>query len=346
MEQLIAVRTPGEQEQWNREAGLPPFDSGDLVRHAPDAHWNMVSSDGETVGRCSLWWRHAPSLPGHRLGIIGHYAVRDAAAARGLLQHACEQLAARGCTMAVGPMDGNTWRRYRLITDHGTEPVFFLEPDNPDDWPAHFTDSGFTALAHYTSAIDTCLGDPYPGADKVGARAAARGIRIRSIRLDRFEDELRHLYAVASVSFRDNFLYSPLGEAEFIAQYRRLQPYILPELVFIAEQGSRPIGFNFAIPDLLQATPSPDPDRRDGQAIGAIIFKTIAVHPAHRAAGLGSLLVARFREAARNLGYRRVIHALMHETNDSRKISERCEGRTIRRYVLFGRRLSSSLEAP
>ena len=309
------------------------------MRDAPDAHWNMVSSDGETVGRCSLWWRHAPSLPGHRLGTIGHYAVRDAAAARGLLGHACEQLAARGCTMAVGPMDGNTWRRYRLITDRGTEPVFFLEPDNPDDWPAHFTANGFTVLAHYISAIDSNLDQPDRSMANVAARAAARGIQIRSLDPGRFEEELHRIYAIALASFRHSFLYSPISEADFIAQYRRLQPYILPELVFIAEQESRPIGFNFAIPDLLQARPLAGPHRGGGQAIDAIIFKTIAVHPACRAAGLGSLLVARFREAARNLGYRRVIHALMDVTNNSRKISERYAGRTIRRYALFGRRL-------
>jgi len=339
MEQLIAVRTPEEQEQWSREAALSPFDPGDLIRHAPDAHWNMVSSDGETVGRCSLWWRHAPSLPGHRLGIIGHYAVRDAAAARGLLGNACEQLAARGCTMAVGPMDGNTWRRYRLITDRGTEPVFFLEPDNPDDWPAHFTESGFTTLAHYTSAIDTCLDDPFSSADKVGARAAARGIRIRSIRFDRFEDELRHLYAVASVSFRHNFLYSPVGEADFIAQYRPLQSYIRPELVLLAEQESQPIGFLFALPALLQSQESSTRRRSSEQALDTFIFKTIAVHPNYRTAGLGSLLVAHCQEAARGLGYKRAIHALMHETNDSRKISGRYGGQTMRRYALFGKAL-------
>jgi len=29
-------------------------------------------------------------------------------------------------------MDGSTWHRYRLPTERGAEPTFFLEPDNPE----------------------------------------------------------------------------------------------------------------------------------------------------------------------------------------------------------------------
>ena len=57
------------------------------------------------------------------------------------------RLAAERCTIAIGPVDGNTWQRYRLITEPGTEPPFFLEPDNPDAWPGQFTAAGFTPLA-------------------------------------------------------------------------------------------------------------------------------------------------------------------------------------------------------
>ena len=42
---------------------------------------------------------------------------------------------------AVGPLDGSTWRRYRLVTERGVEPPFFMEPDNPDDWPGKRPDA-------------------------------------------------------------------------------------------------------------------------------------------------------------------------------------------------------------
>ena len=88
-----------------------------VVRDSPDSHWALIDDDGKIKGRCSLWWHNTPSYYAHRIGVIGHYAVSDSWAAHRVLEHACEQLLARGCTMAVGPMDGNTWRQYRLVTD-------------------------------------------------------------------------------------------------------------------------------------------------------------------------------------------------------------------------------------
>jgi hypothetical protein len=46
------------------------------------------------------------------------------------------------------------------------------------------------------------------------------------------------------------------------------------------------------------------------------------------------------QRSARKLGFRRAIHALMHEENVSRTISGRY-GRTIRRYALYARPLGA-----
>src|SRR5574341_2191012 len=234
MNQLIAVRAPEEQEQWSRAGDLTPLDAADLVRPSCDEHWVLVSNDGETVGRCSLWWRRTPPLPGHQLGIIGHYAVRDAMSAHRLLKHACEQLATRACTLAIGPMDGNTWRRYRLVTERGSEPSFFLEPDNPDDWPDHFLGNGFTPLARYTSAINDDLGREDPSVEDVATRLVAQGLRIRPLNPQRLEEDLHGIYVISVVSFRHNFLYTPIDEAGFVSQYRQTLPVVRPELVLIA----------------------------------------------------------------------------------------------------------------
>src|SRR3990170_9113257 len=107
-----------------------------VQRHKADDHWMMVDRGGRVLARCSLWWSATPSFDGRRLGRIGHYAAAIPEAATQLLRLACARLAAQGCAMAVVPMDGNTWRRYRAVTERGTEPSFFLDPDNPDDWPA------------------------------------------------------------------------------------------------------------------------------------------------------------------------------------------------------------------
>ena len=62
-----------------------------------------------------------------------------------------ETLAAAGCTFAVGPMNRNTWGAYRLIVERGEEPLFFSEPDNPDDWPDHWLRADFETVGEYSS---------------------------------------------------------------------------------------------------------------------------------------------------------------------------------------------------
>ncbi len=333
MYQPVPVLRPEDQARFCALPGLSQLTPEILQRHRPDALWMLADAAGGVVGRCSLWWRHAPPLGDERLGLIGHYAVADADAAAQLLQLACADLVRHGCTRAVGPMDGNTWQRYRFLTERGPEPVFFLEPDNPDDWPGHFTAQGFTPLAEYYSALNTDLTHQDPRMPEIAGRLEGQGVTLRPLQFDRFEDELRRVYALSLLSFRQNFLYTPIGEDDFVAQYRGIRPYVRPELVLIAERMGEPIGYVFAIPDLLQA--------KRGQAIDTVIVKTLAVHPDHGGAGLGGLLVARCQEAAARLGYTRAIHALMHEANKSRRISSHT-ARVMRRYTLYSRPLGAA----
>jgi GNAT superfamily N-acetyltransferase len=333
MYHTVPVKRSDEQERFCALPGLSVLSPEVLDRQRPDASWMLVDQSDQIAARCSLWWRETPPMEGHRLGFIGHYAAHERGPAAQILRLACARLAEEGCSLAVAPIDGNTWQRYRLLTERGPEPLFFLEPDNPDDWPGQLTGNGFAPLAEYYSAVNTDLGQDHTGHDEIARQVAGRGITIRSVDLDRFADELRALYALSAVSFRDNFLYTPIGEDDFVAQYRGIRPYVKPELVLLAERSGELVGFLFNVPDMLQA--------QRGQPIDTVIFKTMAVDPAHRDLGLGRLLIARGHLAARELGFRRAVHALMYENNRSRRISGHT-ARVIRRYTLFARPLGAS----
>lgn len=302
------------------------------VSQKSDASWMATDESGQALARCSVWWTHTPHLEGHRVGLIGHYASTNRAASRLVLQQACEQLALHGCTIAVGPVDGSTWQRYRLVTERDNVPPFFLEPDNPDEWTSEFIDTGFFSLATYSSAINDDLNRRDSRAGQAQMRLKSAGVEIRALRDDDFAGELSRIYKVAEVSFRKNFLYSPLSEDAFSAQYALIRNFIRPELCLIAEFNSRPVGFIFALPDALQMA--------RGETVDTVIIKTVAVLPERAYAGLGALLVNQCQEIARNLGYKKAIHALMHDMNNSRNISGRY-ARVIRRYTLFARKLES-----
>jgi GNAT superfamily N-acetyltransferase len=306
-----------------------PLSAAAVALHAPDTHLVAVR-DGTAVARGSLWWSDVPAYPDGRLGYVGHYAAADASAGVALLDHAARRLGAHGCAIAVGPIDGSTWRSYRLVTEPGTRPPFFLEPQNPPDWPDHFRTAGFVELAHYTSALVETIVPESPKVASATARLEAAGYRIRPFAVADVDRELHGLFDVTLAAFVGNFLYSPIGEAEFRAQYAQILPKVDPRLVLLAERDGQIAGYVFALPDLLEVA-------RNGHA-DTLILKTLAVHPDHAGAGLGGVLTDRVQQAAKALGMTQVIHALMHESNVSQRISHRY-GQAFRRYALFSRRL-------
>lgn len=323
----LVLTGDAEREGFYTVEGPEPLDPAAVAEHGPDAQL-VVPTDGEAIAaRCSLWWRQVPAFAGHRVGFIGHYAAADTAAVTAMLRAACDELAVRGCSLAVGPVNGSIWRRYRAITWRGHLPTFFLEPDNPDSWPEHFAAAGFSPVATYHSAFDAQLRPSYPVTDPISAALAADGVTLRGIDLDDFDRELRAFYSIVEASFGDSPLYTPTTEAAFVAQYRSLLPFVEPELALLAIRDGRPVGFVFTLPDVAH-TEQPD----------TVIIKTMAVLPELRGRGLGVLLGGRCCEAAHRLGYRKAIHALMHDASTSRRISSTF-GEVMRRYAVFGRTL-------
>jgi GNAT superfamily N-acetyltransferase len=293
-----------------------------------DQRLHESGPDGEA--QVSLWWNHVPALPDERIGVIGGFNATSAIAAAKVLARAEQELRSHGCSLAVGPMDGNTWRHYRFVTDAGSEPPFFLEPANPPEWPAWWRIAGYAPLAEYHSTMVDDLAQRDTRLSGVAVRMAKAGVIIRALDKTRFEDELKRIYEVSAVSFRENYLYTPQTEEAFIAQYRPIQTRAIPELILLAEHEGKPVGYVFAIPDYAQA--------QRGEPATTVIVKTLAVLPGRSYAGLGALLLADVHEAARQLGFARAIHALMHETNRSRNLSAHYS-HTIRRYTLFAKRL-------
>ena len=299
-----------------------------LAGAAPDAHGIALNAQGGVAARCSLWWKEAPQLPGERVGAAGHFSCDSMAAGQFILHQAAAMLAAEGCTLAIGPMDGNTWRRYRLLTERGAEPPFLMEPEHPAEWPAYWQAAGFEPLAQYFSALGTDLAREDAQISRAGGRLRAAGVTVRALRAEDYENELRRIHEVSARAFTDNYLYTPLPEAEFVAQYASVRERVRPDLVLLAEMSGQPVGYVFTIPDWLR-----------GPSTDTIIVKTLAALPGRQTAGLGAWLLQEVQQRAHSLGFRRVIHALMHESNNSLNLSRRF-AEPFRRYTLYSRRLA------
>jgi GNAT superfamily N-acetyltransferase len=309
-------------------AGAEQMMPAEARRQRPDL--SLVAVDGSADRACaSVWWRDVPALPEHRVGVAGHFAAADAKAGAQVLTAACDVLRSHGATLAVGPMDANTWHHYRLVTWRSEDPPFLLEPDNPDSWPGYFELAGFAALAGYHSAACDDIGElPIDAATAV--RLAGEGFLMRTLDASRIDAELHALWVAACDAFAGNFLYAPIAEEEFRHIYAKPIASAPPEMVTIVEHGGRIAGFLFAYPDGLQAA--------RGERIDTAVLKTLGVVSGMKRRGLGRWLFNSAIAAARAAGFRRAIFALIHDDNPSARFGRESR-RLIRRYTLYGRLL-------
>lgn len=295
----------------------------------PDAHLVLIQNR-QLVARVSLWWTatHGPGV-----GYLGHVSWTDAASGRELVTGALDRLRAEGCSQALGPIDGSTWRSYRVVVDAApngeAEPRFATEPFPLPQVGAAFERAGFAPVAHYVSARVDALPDRAEQWEATRRQLRETGITIRPFDRDRAQDELASLYPLILEAFADNLFYTPLSEADFMAMYGSATSNE-HSLLLIAERAREPIGFHYGFRDLAQAFRK--------EPVDTVICKTLAVSPSVRGRGLGAALTLGLEEAGRQLGYTRAIHALMHEANDSLKIS-RHGAHIMRRYALLGRDL-------
>jgi hypothetical protein len=195
---------------------------------SPKELW-LATSGGVTVGRivaaCS------PTRPG--TGYVGLFAERAppalfASVAARLLETASTWLARRGIRTIFGPVDVNTWFRYRLAADRSapTNPSFGWEPQTPEAHTAAFAASGFApAMRFHSEGFETptfapalrLLGPCHQAALRRGFTFRPFGARGPGI-----ERDLGILHALSMEGFKDSYLFEPIAEPLFRRLYAGL----------------------------------------------------------------------------------------------------------------------------
>jgi hypothetical protein len=260
-------------------------------------------------------FRDAPSLEGKRTAALGAFACETAEAGARAIREAMALLKAEGFGAVLGPMDGNTWGKHRLVVESDGRPTFLMEPSNPAHFVAAFETSGLGIVSRYVSAVR-------PADVASSTVAAPAGLRLRNLDLARAEEELTRIHALSLEAFADNHFYQPITQQDFLASYRPVLPAVDPELVLLLEDEAGALkGFLFAVPNLVE-----------GPQTKTVILKTYA----SRVKGGGSMMANVFHERVRARGFVDVIHALMHESNLSAVHSDRTGGKVFRRYALWG----------
>ncbi len=72
--------------------------------------------------------RNAPDWNGQAAFAVGEFACETPEAGAALLDQAAELAAGDGAKALIGPMDGDTWHSYRLVTETDGSKPFLMEP--------------------------------------------------------------------------------------------------------------------------------------------------------------------------------------------------------------------------
>lgn len=310
--------------------GLSLLEKPELERLQPDAHL-VATKEGQAVAACSMWKSSLPQINNTQPAAIGHFQAAEESYGTYLLNHACEHLAAWGHHNAIGPINANTWNRYRFVTESQTKrPPFLLEPAQPPFYVRCWEKTGFEPMAEFTSTIMSPQTTPDPRLAKVRQRMAAHGVTIRNLDKLQFDAELTRLYQVSTVSFRNNLLYTPISEPDFKQLYLPFKEQVIPELVWLAEHAGRCVGYLFCLPDYNQ--------RAHGVEVDTLIAKTLAILPERQYAGLGLQLMQSAHTYAAQNRYAKIIHALM-APNSQIKHFGKSTLEQLRTYTLYQKAL-------
>lgn len=300
-----------------------------IISDCPDYHI-AVEDNGEITARCSIWYNNTvQGEHDEKVGTLGHFEATDGMSAKAVIEKACEILKRENCVVVLGPMNQNTWKKYRFVTSMNDYPPFLLEPTNPIEYPQYFIDNGFKNYATYYSTLESPIQYDEEKCSRLLKRLSEENINIKIFDLTQFDEQLDIIYDLSLQCFQNNLLYTPLEKESFKQQYLAYKSYLIPELIFLAFENEKPIGFFFTIPNYNQ--------KAYQDKIDTIIFKTIGVLPEYRQKRIGSAFFELARKKALELGFESSINALMYQENVSMNFSPNAQ--VIRTYNLYRKEL-------
>jgi GNAT superfamily N-acetyltransferase len=274
----------------------------------------LALSGGETCGRIAGIIDYAyNSATSEKLGNFGFFESIDSEpVAAALLGSVAEWHATRGLTIMQGPFSPSiNYESGLLIEGFDSSPCVMMTY-NPPYYERLLVSAGVRkAMDLYAYRLTGETGQIAP-LERARRVLSTAGARIRSARMDRFEDEVDTVGRLYNAMWSDNWGAAPVSQDEMHHLGQRLKPLLDPELVLFAEVDNEPVGFAIAVPDMNQAL-----KRANGSLFPLGIFKILAfkskikmvrvlalgVTHQHRRSGIGAQLYLELIERGRALGY-------------------------------------------
>jgi len=291
--------------------------------------------------------RRAQDLHGYApdtIGLISFFEAKDNyPAVEALFHKAIAWLKDKKIHHLIGPMDGDTWHKYRFNVGPFDRPPFMMEPYNPPYYGTFWERFGFRVLAKYFSKHVNSK-TVVPLMEKYYRRAEQNGFTFRSFHVKQFENELKILYDLSCQNFAGNYFYTPILLDDFCGLYVEAKAIIDKRLVwFCQDKEGEYCGFIFSFPDYFLALQSMHGQHGlvsklkfvvNRRKAATLNIKTIGVTPRYRGRGLSQALMYKAYFEGSQMGLHQANLCLIHEENVSAKL-DAGQGRITRNYHLY-----------
>ena len=189
-------------------------------------------------------------------GFFGFFeCIDDYAVAEALLDAAADWVGGQGLTQIRGPANPSLNDTAGLLVDGFDREPSILMPYNPPYHQDFLERYGFeramTMWAYYVHKKYCQFERLQRGVDIVKKRTP--GLSVRTLDLDRFEEEARTIREIYNEAWAENWGFVPVTEAEFMQLADEMEQIVDPEMVFFVEHEGTPVGFSIALPNVNQA---------------------------------------------------------------------------------------------
>lgn len=215
----------------------------------------MALNNGKPVGRISAHISHTHNkYHQEKTGFFGFFeAIDEYAVAEALLRAAAEWARDKGMERIRGPMSFTTNHELGLLIDSFDRPPVIMMPYNPEYYIGFFEKFGLVKAMDLYAYYGT---DDQPLPERVkriiGRVKQRSGCTIRPIDFGNFTREVAAIKNIYNGAWADNWGFVPMTGEEFDFTAKDMKQIADPELILIAEDAGRPVGFSMALPDFNQ----------------------------------------------------------------------------------------------
>ncbi len=161
-----------------------------------------------------------------------------------------------GCDRLRGPMNPSMNDEVGALVPEGSDagPPMIMMTYNPAYYLDLFAGAGFEKEKDLVAILAPIVDH---SEDRLGraARAVLKrnpSLVVRTIRMDRFDEELAVVKEIYNKAWEKNWGFVPMTAGEIDAMAKKLKPILYPPYIWFAELGGKPAAFMLGLPDFNQ----------------------------------------------------------------------------------------------